>query len=69
MAEEPPERRVDEHLRALDEQLAELRRLDALLDERAKRTQAEIRELKRRVAELSAATGPVAEPEDPRDQP
>ena len=67
MADKPRERRVDEHLRALDEQLAELRRLDALLDERAKRTQAELRELKRRVAELSSAAEPLAEPEDPRE--
>lgn len=63
MPDEPTrDERVESHLRALDEQLEQLRQLDAALDERARRSQAELRELKRRIATLSDG----AQPDDPR---
>lgn len=56
MAEDrPTPESVEAHIRALDDQLAALRRLDAALDERAERTQSELRELRRRLAALTDA--------------
>lgn len=55
---------VEAHLKALDEELARLRRMNDALESRTRQTQAEIQQLGRIVAESAASLRPPPVPGD-----